>query len=290
VSWLGYQGEWRPLFHIGGAIPLVLAPLMALFMIETRAPTGEVDATTHSPWLTALPLGVAGYFAVLAVSALPGAASLAAMAPWLGGLLGLIGAYAIVHRVALFAGGRAAASLLLWAIFVPTLLILYFVLLWLPTLVAAKGFTEDASLSSVFFNGLSVVGALFFGALVDRLGLRWPLIVCYLGLMASLVALGAASAFLPVMMLCGAVGFFVLGANYALYGSAAAYYPATVRGRGSGAAIAWGRMGAVAGPLMGGYLLQSGSSPGEAVYAMAPFAAFAAVCVFALTAFGKAAA
>lgn len=288
VSWLGYQGEWRPLFYIGGAIPLVLAPLMGFFMIETRARVSKGTARANwLPWLAAVPLGVAGYFAVLMVSALPGAASLASIAPWLGSLLGLIGAYMIVHRVPLFAEGRVAPSILLWAIFVPTLLILYFVLLWLPTLIAAKGFRADASLSSVFFNGFSVVGALFFGALADRFGLRWPLILCYLGLMASLIALGATNTFLPVMILCGAVGFFVLGANYALYGSAAAYYPAALRGRGAGAAVAWGRMGAVAGPLIGGYLLQSGSSPGEAVYAMAPFAVIAAICVFALTALGS---
>jgi AAHS family 3-hydroxyphenylpropionic acid transporter len=285
VSWLGYQGEWRPLFYIGGAIPLVLAPLMAIFMVETRtSPHAGTGRANVLPWLAAVPLGVAGYVAVSMVSALPGAASLAGMAPWLGGLFGLIGAYVIVHRRPLFANGRVALSILLWAIFVPTLLILYFVLLWLPTLIADKGFTQDASLSAVFFNFLSVFGALFFGALADRFGLRWPLISCYLGLMVSLIALGAANSFLPVMALCGAVGFFVLGANYALYGSAAGYYPPAVRGRGSGAAIAWGRMGAVSGPLIGGYLLQNGSSPGESVYAMAPFAAFAAICVFALTA------
>jgi AAHS family 3-hydroxyphenylpropionic acid transporter len=56
-----------------------------------------------------------------------------------------------------------------------------------------------------------------------------------------------------------------------------------MRGRGSGAAIAWGRLGSVAGPLIGGYLLQGGSAPAEVVYAMAPFAFVAAAGVFALT-------
>ena len=38
LSWLGYQGEWRPLFLIGGLIPLVLAPILIVLMKETQAP------------------------------------------------------------------------------------------------------------------------------------------------------------------------------------------------------------------------------------------------------------
>ena len=60
------------------------------------------------------------------------------------------------------------------------------------------------------------------------------------------------------MALSGAVGVFVLGANYALYGAAAAYYPPEARGRGAGAAVAGGRLGSVVGPLVGGQLLQAG--------------------------------
>ena len=51
----------------------------------------------------------------------------------------------------------------------------------------------------------------------------------------------------------------------------------------AGAAIAWGRLGAVVGPLIGGYLLQGGSAPGEVVYAMAPFALAAALGVMLLS-------
>jgi AAHS family 3-hydroxyphenylpropionic acid transporter len=188
-----------------------------------------------------------------------------------------------VHRAPLFGGGRSLTSLLIWVTFFPTLLILYLVLNWLPTLVAAKGFAEDASLASVLFNVVSVVGALCFGPLVDRFGLRWPLTIGFLALIGVLIALGQATDYIAVMALSGALGFFLLGCNYALYGAAAGYYPGEMRGRGSGAAIAWGRLGSVAGPLIGGYLLQGGAAPGEVVYAMAPFALVAAVGVFVLT-------
>lgn len=285
LSWLGHQGEWRLLFLIGGIIPLVLAPVLVLAMKETQRPERRaVAARDAAPWLSAVPIGVAGWLVLDALGRMPGAGSMGGVvAPWLGGVLGLMGAYMIVHRGPLFGGGRAGASVLLWVIFFPTLLVVYLVLNWLPTLVAAKGFQADASLASVLFNVFAVVGALCLGPLVDRFGLRWPITLGFLALIGVLVALAQATDHVAVMALSGALGFFVLGCNYAVYGAAASYYPAEMRGRGSGAAIAWGRLGSVAGPLIGGYLLQGGSAPDEVVYAMAPFAFVAAVAVFALT-------
>ena len=61
------------------------------------------------------------------------------------------------------------ATLLLWVAFLPTLLILYLFLNWLPTLVIAKGLERAvAPQASLAFNFGSVAGALVFGALVDR--------------------------------------------------------------------------------------------------------------------------
>ena len=53
----------------------------------------------------------------------------------------------------------------------------------------------------------------------------------------------------------GAVGFFLLGANYALYGVAPKYYPGPIRGTGSGASVAVGRVGSILGPLLAGLLM-----------------------------------
>jgi AAHS family 3-hydroxyphenylpropionic acid transporter len=209
------------------------------------------------------------------------------MAPWLALMLASVFAYALIHRETLFGGGRAGASILLWVIFLPTLLILYMILNWLPTLVAAKGFARDAAQASVWFNWASVIGALFLGRVVDRFGIRWPLVFAYAGLIGSLLALSQATTLPMILLLSGAVGFFLLGANYALYGVAAAYYPQIMRGRGSGASVAWGRLGAVAGPLAGGYLLAGGATSGAVVQTMIPFAVLAGVALLALSFVGK---
>ena len=126
-------------------------------------------------------------------------------------------------------------------------------------------------------------GALLLGALVDRFHFRWPLGLAYLALIGTLVLLGAASSHGVVIVLSGAVGFFLLGANYALYGVAPAYYPKEIRGTGSGASIAVGRVGSIAGPLLAGLLMGGGTSATGVVQYMIPVAAISAIAVFALS-------
>jgi MFS transporter, AAHS family, 3-hydroxyphenylpropionic acid transporter len=185
---------------------------------------------------------------------------------------------------ALFGEGRAVPTLLIWLAFLPTLLILYLILNWLPILVVAKGLDSlVAPQASLAFNLASIAGALLLGRLVDRVGPRWPLSFSYAGLIVSLMALGAATEHGMILMLSGVAGFFLLGANYALYGVAPAYYPPTMRGTGSGAGVAVGRAGSILGPLAAGVLLGGGSSATNVVQYMAPVAAVAAIAVFALS-------
>jgi AAHS family 3-hydroxyphenylpropionic acid transporter len=185
---------------------------------------------------------------------------------------------------ALFGEGRASPTLLLWLAFFPTLLILYLILNWLPTLVVAKGMDRAvAPQASLFFNWASVVGALMFGRLVDRFDARWPLTIAYAGLIASLFGLSLANTTDLILLLSGAAGFFLLGANYALYGVAPAYYPAAVRGTGSGASVAVGRVGSIIGPLLAGVLLGGGTSAAGVVAYLLPVAAVAGIAVFILS-------
>jgi AAHS family 3-hydroxyphenylpropionic acid transporter len=189
---------------------------------------------------------------------------------------------------ALFGGGRAAPTLLLWLAFLPTLLILYLFLNWLPTLVVAKGFDKAvAPQASLAFNWASAAGALLTGWLVDRFGPRWPLMLAYAALIVALVALGASNDHAFIIVWSGVAGFFLLGANYALYGVAPSYYPPAMRGTGSGASVAVGRVGSILGPLAAGFLLQGGSSATNVVQYMAPVAAVAGIAVCLLSFFRR---
>jgi AAHS family 3-hydroxyphenylpropionic acid transporter len=186
--------------------------------------------------------------------------------------------------VALFAEGRLAPTLLLWLTFFPTLLILYLILNWLPTLVTANGLERAvAPQASMAFNFASVIGALILGRWVDRVGARWPLVAAYVALIAALLALSQSRQLETVLFWSSAAGFALMGANYSLYGIAASYYLQNIRGTGSGASVAVGRVGSVVGPVLAGMLLGAGATATHVMQLLAPVAVVAGVAVFALS-------
>lgn len=188
-----------------------------------------------------------------------------------------------------FGEGRAIPSVLLWLTFLPTLVVLYLILNWLPLLVVAKGFSKVvAPQASLAFNYASVVGALAFGVLVDRAGPRWTMSLAYAAVIAGLYALSSATQMAAVLWISGVIGFFLMGANYALYGVAASHYPTAIRGTGSGVAVGVGRFGSVVGPLVPGLLMQAGMSANDVIVLMAPTTAVAGLAVFALSFFPSA--
>ncbi len=73
------------------------------------------------------------------------------------------------------------------------------------------------------------------------------------------------------------VGSSIAGAQFILYGLSPTYYPTAVRGTGTGAAIASGRLGSIAGPALAGWLLNSGNGSGFLLLMLLPVAVLAAV-------------
>ncbi|WP_334164131.1 MFS transporter [Phenylobacterium sp.] len=188
----------------------------------------------------------------------------------------------------LFGEGRAVPTLLLWAANILTLLVLYLMLNWLPSLVVAKGHTAaDGAVASLLFNLVGVAGALLLGLAVDRAGFRWSLLVAYAALAAAMFALGRSEDVGAILALSAAAGFLVLGAQYALYSLAPMLYDPAVRAAGAGAAVGFGRFGSIIGPLLAGELRHVGWSAGQVLDAMAPVAVAAGLGVFALTFLGR---
>jgi AAHS family 3-hydroxyphenylpropionic acid transporter len=238
VKFAGPELDWRTIFQLGGALPLVLLPVIFFLLPETRP--------SHAP--------------------------------------------AADRRMlrALFGDGRAAPTLLLWAANVLTLVVLYLMLNWLPTLVVAKGHQPgDGAAASLAFNLVGVAGALLLGFIVDRVGFRWSLLATYAALAAAMSALGAAAGLDLILALSAAAGFLVLGAQYALYGLAPTLYPPQVRAAGAGAAVGVGRFGSIIGPLLAGELRQAGWSADQVLGAMLPVVLAAGAAIFVLTFVGK---
>lgn len=239
TQWLPADFDWRTLFQIGGVLPMLLLPAIAVLMVETHRP---------------------------AVAAATGRRSAAA----------------ITH--ALFGEGRAAATLLIWTILAPIMLVLYLILNWLPTLVASKGLAITvAPLASMWFNLGGVAGALLLAPVVDRFGFRLPITLGFAALALALVGLSMAQSVAAILASSAIAGVLLLGANYSLYAVAAACYPAASRGTGSGAAVAVGRIGSVLGPLIAGALLARGVTAETVILCLAPAALVAALATWALS-------
>jgi len=184
---------------------------------------------------------------------------------------------------ALFSERRAAPTVLIWAAFMLTLLVLYLALNWLPTLVVDKGHPPAQGFAAAMaFNIAGVVGSLLVGAATDRFGWRWPLAGAYLALAAAMAGLAAAATPFAILALSAAAGFLVMGAQFSLYAVAPMLYPAHLRGAGAGAAVAVGRLGSIGGPLIAGELRHAGFSPGDVFLTMTPVALAAAVILLLL--------
>jgi AAHS family 3-hydroxyphenylpropionic acid transporter len=179
----------------------------------------------------------------------------------------------------LFGGGRAAATILLWVSFALSLLILYLLLNWLPTLMATRGYDRNTVAEvQLAFNLMGGLVCVASGGLLDG-GRRVAVIVVVYLLFCLVLATLAGTVVAPLaeIALGGALGGIVVVAQAILYDAAPRLYPEAVRGAGVGWAIAMGRIGAVAGPLLGGVLVAQESSPSGVLMRLLPIVAAAGV-------------
>ena len=169
-----------------------------------------------------------------------------------------------------------------------TLLILYLLINWLPLLLVGRGYSRaDAAIGTMMLNVGGGVGAMALGSLMDRAPRRRVMVATYVGMAASLVALlltfRMAASGLPIVTTAAfAAGVFVIGAQLVLYGVAPSYYTTAVRATGVGAAVAAGRLGSIAGPLIAGQLLGAGRTAVSVVAALLPFVAAAGTAALLL--------
>ncbi len=159
----------------------------------------------------------------------------------------------------LFTDGRTAVTLLLWVIFFMSLLDLYFLNSWLPTVLNDSGLPLSTAIQiTAMFQVGGAVGAFLLGRLFDRStsyrALAWVYLgasVCvfFIGMAGSSVALQAFAVF--------AAGVCVVGGQTGSNAIAAQSYPTSVRSTGVGWALGIGRIGSIVGPVAGGMLLSS---------------------------------
>jgi len=260
------QFGWRSVFVVGGVAPLVLTPILAWRLPESvrfLALTGRSDARVAEllTFVNARASFAADQRFVVDEPALQG--------------------IPVLH---LFRDGRTVPTLLLWVVFFMSLLELYFLANWLPTVLNDLGASISAAavIGSMFQIG-GVAGAFALGHVIDRFSFRALALVYFIAVFAvgAIGQLGHAA--MSVTIAIFIAGFCLVGGQIAANALAAGFYPTSVRATGVGWALGIGRVGSIVGPSVGGILLSLKWSAGELFMTAALAALCAALASFLLS-------
>jgi MFS transporter, AAHS family, 4-hydroxybenzoate transporter len=246
---------WPSIFVIGGLVPLMLVIVMALWLPES--PRFLVRKASLSAREEAL-------LRRLDITPGPGAAA------------GLDVAQANPIAM-LFSQGYALQTVLMWIIFFCSLMNLFLFVYWMPEVLHLTGMTPAAAARATSFRELGAIFAvLYLGWLIDRFGPERSLALNYAAgiVFIALIAL-VAMPYLPLVIVIFFSGMTIIGSQTGANAACGKLYPARMRTSGLGWALGIGRLGGIAAPVLGGFLLARG---------VAPLHLFLSACLFALIA------
>lgn len=163
------------------------------------------------------------------------------------------------HLRELFSSGLMVMTILVWLTYFFNLLVVYGLSTWLPSLLVKTGFSLVKSYSYGMVQALGAsVGGFFLGWLMDLFGRKPGLIVAYLAGGFAVLLFGYTHSNASLYLAGAASGLFVIGAQIAQHVVAGEIYPTSVRSTGVGWALTIGRLGSIAGPLVGGAVQMAG--------------------------------
>ncbi len=233
---------WRFMFMLAGSITLFMLPVVYFWMPESleflakKQPKGAIQQLNHTlnrmhaPLLRDLP-------------AMPDDARQRTSVK------------------ALFEQERARPTLLLWTGIFMGFFTLYFIISWIPKIAVDAGLAVDKGIyAGTAYNLGSFAGSIFLGWISSRFGLQKMIFLFFILAAGLLIAFGSVSMGLTLILLSAfLIGVTLNGGFNGFWPMAARLYPTEIRTTGVGWAVGAGRAGAVMGPLVGGYLLQSGA-------------------------------
>ncbi|MEM7501521.1 MAG: MFS transporter [Pseudomonadota bacterium] len=236
---------WRGMFWFGGALTLAMAAVAFLLIPESlkylfeRRPANALERVNKilsklkKDTLTALP---------------ELRAETSTETSFVGNLLKLV------------RGEHRKPTLILWTAFFLCFATLYFLMSWIPKLMDDSGFEAGVGKDAFFlFNLGGVIGIYLMSYLSTRWKLTNLIFLLAVSSAVGMVVFALAPSNLTLLMtLILLIGILQQGGFTGLYGTAAKIYPTEIRSTGIGWAIGLGRSGAVAGPIIAGYLITAG--------------------------------
>jgi MFS transporter, AAHS family, 4-hydroxybenzoate transporter len=256
---------WPSVFFIGGALTLVLIPVVALALPESirfQVSQGNDRA------------GIAR--------------TLARIVP--GRDFSNVGEFVLNEDrqtgfpvVSLFTGGRAPKTASLWAAFFMTQMTVFFAVSWMTAILTQQGLTvREAITAAAFFNAGGIFGPMVCGWLSDRL--RPIAVVCVFEagaatLMATIGPSAAVQQIAPIVVFFA--GFCTFGALGGVIALGASVYPTAMRSTGLGWLSGTGRVGSLVGAMLGGVLIATGLPKSQLFY-LSAVPPLIAVCAIAL--------
>ncbi len=258
---------WQSVFILGGILPLLLVPVLVFALPESLRFLVARGATDGH---------IASILQKVTGSVMSGKGDVRYVLP--------------EHRPAGFSGtqlfreGRAASTTLLWVAFFCNLLVMYFLVSWLPTLLKQWGYPLTTAIYATSTLNLGgVIGAIGLGWLIDRLG-PYTVLGCSYALAGVLIGVIAVTGRDPTILFTGifVVGIGIVGAQIGMNAVTAGLYPTALRVTGVGWALGFGRVGSILGPTAAGFLMAAGWGTGAILTASVAPAMVAAVAVLAL--------
>jgi AAHS family 4-hydroxybenzoate transporter-like MFS transporter len=253
VALLLTRFDWPVIFIIGGVFPLALVVALALWLPESPrflASRGNLSPK-HADLLRRLDIRPAASDAIDVAQGNP--------------------------VLMLFSQGYALQTVLLWVVYFCSLLNLFLFAYWMPTVLTMIGMTAP---QAVFASSMRDFGAIFavlyLGLAIDRIGPERTLALHYAvgSVFIAVIAL-VALPYALLLLMSFLAGMTIIGSQTGANGTCGKLYPARMRTSGLGWALGIGRLGGIAAPVLGGYLLARG---------LAPTQIFLSACLFALIA------
>ena len=179
----------------------------------------------------------------------------------------------------LFGEGYALQTVLLWIVFFCSLMNLFLFAYWLPEVLHLGGMSPaEAARASSYRDLGAIFAVVYLGLLIDRHGPERALALHYA---AGIVFIGAIALFAMPYLLLSVVIFFsgmtIIGSQTGANATAGKLYPARMRTSGIGWALGIGRLGGIAAPVLGGWLLATGMRPPQIFLSACGFALVAAI-------------